>query len=272
MPHKGPEPGDRAVDGLLSPRVLAEMGAFSGSPALPAGCDVAGDWSQTYRIWGNSGRFRFQNKDMGYLRIDRRRDGEGLTFQVDHVLVNADGIENTVKAGILCRDDELASPVRWRLETGFTDASRCPRPELSLTLEGSVEDGRVFETCRGSRRELDLSPPFTADWCLVDVVQRWAGQRIEFTLLEGLTKVKAGHHLGSMGAGLAAKLAADGMRPRCVYEIGHAILPRQYWLDDADRVVLMTSNSVMYVLDDEAMQRTEELTVDLIRGGVHYEY
>ncbi len=272
MPHKRPEPDDRAVGGLLSPRVLAEMGAFDGFPGVPPGYNVAGDWSQTYRIWGNSGRFRFQNKDMGYLKIDRTKDAGGLRFAVEHLIVNADGIENTMRAEIVCRDDELASPVKWRLETQFTDTSRCVRPELSLSLEGALEDGHVFETCGGRRRRLDVRPPFAADWCLVDVVQRCRGRRMEFTLLEGLTKVKAGHWIDRMEPELADRLAAEGMRPLCVYQIGHGILPRQYWLDAADRAVLILSNAVMYVLDDGAQQKTEDLVVGLIKGGVHYEY
>jgi hypothetical protein len=272
MPHKGPEPGDRRVDGLLSPRILAAMGAFDGFAARPPGYDVSADWTQTYRIWGNSGRFRFQSRNMGYLRIERTRFSEGLRFDVDHVLVNADGIENSVKAELICRDDELASPVRWRLESGFTDSSRCPRPELSLVLEGRVNDGHVTETCDGRERELGLTPPFAVDWCLFDVVQRWDGRPSEFTLLEGLTKAKAGHRLGAMDEELAAKLAADGMGPTCVYQVGRGVLPRQYWLGEAGRVVLTISNAAICVLDDEAVRKTEELTLDLIRGGVHYEY
>ncbi len=272
MPHKGADPGDRAVAGLLSPRILAEMEAFTDFPAVPSGYDVAGDWSQTYRLWGNTGRFRFQNKDMGYLKIDRTSNGEGVEFLVDHVLVNADGIENIMKASIVCRNDELSSPVRWRLETHFTDASCCLRPELSMTLEGAVEDGQAFETCQGKKRRLDLAPPFTADWCLIDVVQRCQGRRLEFTLLEGLTKVKRGHWINRMETELAQKLAAEDMRPFCVYQIGHGIVPRQYWLDDADRVVLILSNAVMYVLDDDAQQKKDDLVVELIKGGIHYEY
>lgn len=272
MPHKGADPGDRAVDGLLSPRILAEMEAFTGFPAVPPGYDIAGDWSQTYRVWGNSGRFHFQNKDMGYLKIDRASNGEHINLLVEHVLVNADGIENIMKARIVCRNDELASPIRWQLETHFTDASRCLRPELSLTLEGTVEDGQVFEVCRGRRRRMDLPLPFTTDWCLIDVVQRWQGHRLGFTLLEGLTKVKRGHWIDRMAPEMAEKLMAEGMRPSCVYQIGHGILPRQYWLDDANRAVLILSNSVMYVLDDDAQQKKEDLVLELIKGGIHYEY
>ena len=95
---------------------------------------------------------------------------------------------------------------------------------------------------------------------------------MEFTLLEGLTKVKAGHWIDRMEPELADRLAAEGMRPLCVYQIGHGILPRQYWLDAADRAVLILSNAVMYVLDDGAQQKTEDLVVGLIKGGVHYEY
>jgi len=272
MPHRKADPGDRRVRGLLSPRVLAEMGTVTGFPAVPPGYDARADWTQTYRIWGNSGLFRFQNKDMGFLRIDRRRSGQELEFGVEQVLVNADGIENTMKARIACRDDQLASPVRWTLATSFTDASRCPRPELSMTLEGEVVDGQVYEICQGTRRRLGLAPPFTADWCLFDAIQRCRGRRLEFTLLEGLTKVKPGHWTAPMEPGLAQQLAAEGMRPSCLYEAGHGILPRQYWLDDADRVVLTISNAVVYALDAEAEQRKENLVLELIKGGTHHEY
>ena len=272
MPHKGPEPGDRTVDGLLSPRVLFEMEAVAGFPPPPPGYDPEGDWSQSYRIWGNSGRFRWQSKNMGCLKLQRsRRDGR-VEFLVDHVIVNADGIEHIRKASITCRDDELSSPVRWTLESHFTDSSRCIRPELSMALEGVAEGGQVVESCGGARRTLDVPPPFTADWCLFDAIPRAGGRRLEFTLLEGLTKPKPGHWVDRLGPGLTEKLAADGMRPFCVYEAGSGILPRQYWLDEAGRVVLTITNSIIYVLDDEAEQKKDELVVELIKGGVHYEY
>lgn len=272
MPHKKADPGDRRVRGLLSPRVLAEMENVTGFPPVPPDYDPDGDWTQTYRIWGNSGLFRFQSKDMGFLRIARTRSGKELEFRVEQVLVNADGIENLMSARIECRNDDLASPIRWTLETGFTDSSRCPRPELSMTLEGEVVDGRVYETCRGKRRLLDLEPPFTADWCLFDALQRCGGRRLEFAVLEGLTKPKPGHRTGVLDTALAENLAADGLRPCCIYEVGEGILPRQYWLDEADRIVLTISNATVYALDDEAEAKKEKLVAELIMGSIHHEY
>ena len=127
-------------------------------------------------------------------------------------------------------------------------------------------------TTLSAAHRLDVPSPFTTDWCLIDVVQRCRGRRLEFTLLEGLTKVKRGHWVDRMAPELAEDLAAAGMRAFCVYQIGRGILPRQYWLDDANRVVLILSNAVMWVLDDDAQQKVEDLVVELIAGGVHYEY
>jgi len=272
MPHKGADPDDPPVSGLLCPRVLAEMGAFDAFPPVPGDYQVDGDWTQTYRIWGNSGRFRFQNKDMGCLTVRRVRSAGRIEFFVDRVLVNADGIEHISKAHIECRDDELATLVRWKLEVQFTDSSRCPRPELAMTLEGEAQEGGYLETCQGAQHRLEAPPPCTADWCLADVVQRNPGLDASFTVLEDLSKVKPGHRTARLRADLAEKLAADGMRPFCVYEVGWGSLPRQYWLDEAGRAILILSNAVVYILDDNAWDRKEKLVTDLIKGGVHYEY
>jgi len=271
MPHKGPEPGDGPVKGLLSPRLAEEILGLQLPPA-PEGYDPNGSWELTYRIWGSSSFYKFQNKDMGFLRISREPVGELIRISVDQVIVNADGIENIIKAEMDCLNNELTSPAAWKLETHFTDYSQCIRPELSMHLEGGVENDQAFEICGGKKREIDIENPFATDWGLIDAVQRFNNGIGEFSLLDGLTKVKTGHRLSMMDTSLAGKLAAPGMQPKCICQTGHGILPHQYWLDESARPVIILFDAVMFIADDDAEEKKDNLVTELIKGGYHHEY
>jgi hypothetical protein len=152
------------------------------------------------------------------------------------------------------------------------DTAQCPMPGLNLNTRGQVHADQLSLTVNGQQRDLKLADPFlVSQWTIFDVLHR-GNDAFEkpFTVLEHDRKCKPGHRLVTSTTLDPQRIKAGRLEP--VIQLGHGMLPWEYWRDSHQRVLYAFSGSVMMALDDKAPQETDKLIEELVQGGHHYEY
>lgn len=228
------------VGSPLTPNLLRELGAVDEFSSTPKVIRPDGYWVNEYRIWTCHGYRESGNKNVGFLRINRRSNStKTFEMNVHQEVLLTDGITHTIEGTIKCRYNPLAVPAEWRISSRFVSA------DGKLLSELSDED------YIGTTESVDLS---TGDWCLFDVVQRLAFARqssLEFDLLGGMYPSKLNHRLLYRGS-YPMRMDDRDIPLHCFVQLGNGILPTEYWLNASHRLLIVTSMNKAYILDDQA--------------------
>lgn len=236
----------------LTPWVLMELGAIRRLP--PTGKDFRpdGQWTSTYRIWACHGYRNSGNEDFGFLRIARFVGrGQTATLKVDRALVTAGPLRHVTKAKIVCGPGPLGSPVSWEVANRVIGPDGKARNELGSAAQARTRNGLIEITTGGRTFSRPGSTRLATDWGLFDAVQRLpfeARSVLEFDVLEGLGLLKKGHRLSYEGADTSP--GTQTLHRFC--QIGPGVLPYEYWLDEAHRLLVVVTGSRAYILDDRA--------------------
>ena len=226
----------------LTPTMLKELDVLNNLPFTPEDFKPDGNWVSTYRIWTCHGYRESGNENFGFLRIERTADSEKtFMLNVHQEVVQTDAITNIIDGTIKCRNNQLASPVEWKLQSRFTGTDGKHIPELLRSDNGKA--------VRGAERT-------TSDFCLLEAVQRLAYDKessVSFDLLEGMRLSKPRHRLFYRGVS-PIKMDGRDIPLHCFVQLGSGILPYEYWLDDRHRLLAVTSMNKAYILDDKAEQ------------------
>ena len=245
----------RTIVGVpMTPELLTRIGGLTEFPPTPKEFQPDGEWVNTYRIHTCHGYFESGNEDKGVLRVERvaGASADAFTLKLRQKIVNHDGRTHLVDAEAKCRNNMLASLVEWKLTSRFADFEGNPIPGLDGDETGSAGSGGVAITTGASTLEHRTPRPVTADWCLFEAVQRLAYERDTsppFDFLEGLRLIREEHRLSYRGV-----YAWKGKPPSLhwFHQIGHGVLPYEYWLDDRHRLLAVATLARAYVLDDNA--------------------
>jgi len=248
------------VGSPLTPGMLEELGAVGEFPPRPASFNADGNWVNTYRVWTCHGYRESGNDDKGFLKIERvaGKDAGQFNLIIDQQILHDDAMLNVIHAEAVCRNDSLASPVRWQVSSRFIGPEGDVRTGLGTEKTGRVSGGRIEVTTNGRKSKGKRSRRLAADWCLFEAVQRLPfGDRtsLAFDVLEGLSVLRRGHRLSYRG--IRSPGAGIDMSLHGFHQLGHGTLPYEYWLDDGHRLVMAVTFSRVYVLDQQAETTTE---------------
>jgi len=228
------------VGSPLTPALLKELGAVDALPSTSRDFNPADAWVNAYRLWTCHGYRESGNQNVGFLRIERVRDSDAaFTLKVHEEVLQTDAMVGIIDGAISCRNDPLASPIRWNLSSRSIGADGEDIPELRNTNNGVPTKG------------MDR---ITGDWCLLEAVQRLAFDKqtsMSFNLLEGMSLSKPDHRL-SYGGVHSVNMGAGDTRLHRFVQFGSGILPYEYWLDARHRLLIVTSMNKAYLLDDRA--------------------
>jgi hypothetical protein len=264
-------PQQTIVGDPLTPSLLRELGALTVFPATPDDFTPEGNWTNAYRIWTCHGYRESGNDLEGLLRVQRRagRSAGPFALEVHQEILNDGGALNIVDASIACSDDELASPVRWELSSHFIGLDEKPIEDLAVKETVEVKGRSLQVTAQGKTFKRPTSRRLTADWCLFEVVQRLPfeeGTSLTFDLLEGLSLLREDHRLSYRGR--YPMTTADGdVTLRGFHQLGHGVLPCEYWLDYRHRLVIAVTGNRAYILDESA----EDAFRDRTEGSRRYQ-
>ncbi len=256
-----------AVRQPLSPSVLQRIDAWRSAPVLE-------DWPaeppyrRTFTLLAQHG-WVDGSFPVGVLELQRsetdRRTG---LFELSVRQKRAGNTlrEHLIDATLTCREDALATPVRWELESRFTVARQRELPRLTYRESGCLTDGRLEVRIDGRPARRDVGPAYTCDWSLLDAVGRLrqaAMTPVSFDVLQDMTLVKRGQTL-TFREDRNDRLGDASPPLRCFVQQGPGNLPYEYWVDDEGRPACVVNAFHAWLLDDEAPRRFDD---QLIRLG-----
>jgi len=236
------------VGSPITPGMLVELDGSTKLLPAPGNFSPSGNWIHSYRIWTCHGYRESGNQNVGFLRIERiGNSGDTFVLNIRQEIVQTDTITHIIDGKIKCRNNQLASPVQWRLQSRFTGTDGKHISELPSSNNGMANE-KVERN--------------TSDFCLFEAVQRLAYDKdnsVSFDLLEGMRLLKPGHRLLYRGA---HPIKTDGrdIPLHCFVQLGSGILPYEYWLDDNHRLLAAISMNKAYILDEQAEQIIEKET------------
>ncbi|MHC4207787.1 MAG: hypothetical protein ACYSTT_24295 [Planctomycetota bacterium] len=230
------------VGSPITPSMLVELDAITKLSPTPVNFNPTGNWINTYRIWTCHGYRESGNDNVGFLRIERiGSSAKTFMLNVHQEVVQTDALINIIDGTIKCRNNQLASPVEWELQSRFIDADGKNIPKLLSNNNG--------KTAKRTERA-------TSDFCLFEAIQRLAYEKnisLSFDLLEGMSLKKQGHKISYRGV-TPLKMDEVDIPLHCFVQAGSGILPYEYWLDDRHRLLAVISMNKAYILDEQAEQ------------------
>lgn len=203
--------------------------------------DPNGEWDLRYAMWNPSRGKSFKSEPSGSLRIRRRLTPDGhIRLQVTQVIkmqtTNGSGI---TKAGVTCKADDLATPIRWKVDSEILDLKGKQVPLTAVSISGE-------EDAKTSRK-------LTSNWSLFDAVQRlpFDSRELRFDMLEEMELLRPDQILWP-GETAEVKIGGRKIRLYSFEHIGRGILPFTYWLNDNHRLIIAVGGRRAFLLDSKA--------------------
>jgi hypothetical protein len=244
------DPGKEAQRQPLTIPFLKELGALDVLRPPDGSFDPAGAWSHAYRLWlvqpWNSG---------GALTIARKPLPNGKArLTVDVAIAERGGFERKTHAVLTCAADALSTPLSWTLDTQALDLEGRAIARATVKESGSLTGGELTVRFGGQTCRSRVPTPVTSNWSLLHAVQRLPGEAakpLEFALLEDLDLLKPEQRL-TFRETTTVTLGDRSILLRGYQQIGRGILPWQYWVDDAGRLLLAFSGVRALIYDPGA--------------------
>lgn len=265
--HAGPEPDDISITTRLTPELVLASNGIESENSIETKLIDGNSYMLLYRMWGNHQKLRFQNKNMGFLQIQKETDGDRVLFNVKKVIVNYHNLNQTITANLICRNDGFNSPVSFEYSSRITDHALCTRHDLSLDRNGRIFDGYVMESINGIEYKRQYRERLMFDFTIYDMVISKTPLEI-FTYYENLYSMKQKNKLFPVET--IERLGK--LRFNLMVHIGTALTERIFYTIPGNAPAMMVQNSAVYILDPKAIEATEKLKEELNTGGVHYEY
>ena len=266
----GPSIGHPRVGEPYTPRLLDELKLINQIPQIPDGFSPGSSWKHMYRIWSSQGWIDFAYKNVGALSIEKTAtdSDSGFVLSIWQRLVHLGGILHTISARAVSAGDAIASLKEWTVYSTITRTLGEIDPSLTLEYSFRVENGVVHRTVNGIESSFRTDAPLTSDWTMFEAIQRLPFHPIDlphFNSMDGLTVIKRGHRV-YFRENSEERIESQRLTLRNFYQIGNGVLPYEYWLDDAHRLIMMISSNRVYFLDDSAEQVLEENSKSLREG------
>jgi len=253
----------------VTPAALREYGELTRVRRPKGKFDPTGNWEHAYRMWVAGRPWQTYR---GFMKLARtKEDGGGVRLNVSQTVVQGHQCAiHECEASITCSDDALATPLGWQVSAGLRELKGEDQSRYAgLRHSAEIECGKMA-IHRGRRKTVrDVPKTYTANWCLFEAVQRLptdASAHIEFTLFDELDKWKADHRLTLRGK-TAIPFGKEEVPVHCFVQVGRGTLPREYFVDEQRRLLLVICGLEAYILDSQVDARHERIVKWLTRRG-----
>ncbi|MCK4958252.1 MAG: hypothetical protein KAT00_02610 [Planctomycetes bacterium] len=254
--------GSRTVVGsALSPAMLLKMGVLGKIPPPDKDFRPDGTWGNSYRICTCHGYLHEDNDNPGLLQIRRvaSKGKGGFSLSVFQKIVHQDAAVVLSKAEMSCATDRSATLRSWVLSNLFFGADEKVIGKLTDEQIGRVKDEAIRIESPSGTFDRQMDGPVTSDWGMFEAVGRMEfdeSRPVRFNLLEGLTLNK--HEQKLRYRGIYTFDSGDGRQTLHWFtQVGHGVLPYDYYLDRYHRLVLVITGPRSYILDDSAEEVVE---------------
>jgi hypothetical protein len=265
--HAGADSDDKSITTRLTPAYVLASGGIESEDFISGESIKKDSYRLLYRLWGNHQKLRFQNKDMGFLEIQKETNGDRIFFKVSKVLVNYHNLNQTITSHLTCRNDGFNTPISYEYSSRITDNALCIRNDLSLDRNGRVEAGYISENIKGNEYHRKFDGRLMFDFTVYDMAMK--KQPVDsFTYFENLYSLKPNNRLIDIDSSMS--FGSNDFYLMVHY--GTALTERIFYISREGIPAMMIQNSAVYILDYKAKEAVERLKEELNTGGVHYEY
>jgi hypothetical protein len=247
-PNRGPE-----VE-IIRLEYLAEYGLLAGFRWPEQQHDPARDWALGYvaYIFPNPKRTPL---GWGHVTLTKRGSAQVGCFELSIKSEIADDFHywQQLDATLTCRNEATATPVAWSVKSSAHTPEGETIAESVLAQSGAVESGTVVHRLNGVEVRNAFAAPLIEARALYPVVMGLPAEfaPIEFTLLDDLRMVKAGHRLQAGGTQDFTH-AGETRRLRRVLHTGRGIFPAEYWVNESGHLLFAISDLNCFVLHPTA--------------------
>ncbi len=218
-------------------------------PPPMAGYDPAGNWKQEYTVFLLNPWMSIKS---GYFSLERSLQGShGFTLEVHLRSFGISGFSLFQHAMLKCRADRLATPLSWQFDTKMARrASDRPYLQTGRSRSADVRDGYLVlrDTLRTSK--IPLQGPYSNEWTLLEAVQRLPGESMKatpYTLIDEYDTPQPDHTL-AFRARVHLETADGPLHLIGYYDLGRAVIPTVYWVDQHGRLIFVCTGLVVYAL------------------------
>jgi hypothetical protein len=211
------------------------------------------EYALTYDIvhwhWLKGKRNTHANSVIGKVEI-RRKEAKGqVVYNVSQETLIG-GINNIIKAQIICDTDELNSLRRWNFQSYEVDSKGRSVPLSKLTESGSCRKGSIRIDSGNHQYEFDSKGEVLTQWTMPDLLicRTKLKMGIKFDLLQDLSLFKPNQTLVYDGKIPVRCKGGRSVTLQTYAQTGEGILPIHYLLDARELPQLITSSMVSWAL------------------------
>jgi hypothetical protein len=230
---------------------LRKMAYLLGDYELPpiGHFDPAGKWRQSYAMFVSEGPAATK---VGEVSLERAPKGEqNFTLTVRTRRFGNSGFSQFEQAELQCRTDALATPTSWTFDTKMArDGGDEPYLESGNRRNAAVVNGALAVRDKWRTAKTEFDGPYSNEWTLLEAVQRLPGEQtrgLDFTLIEDYDTPQPGHRLAYRG-NAKVKLRSGPEQLTGYFDLGRALVPTTYWVDEHHRLLFVCSGLMVYAL------------------------
>ncbi len=242
----------------ITPDMLDALGVLGQPPEQNKDVPSKYMFNSVYRIWTCYGHRNKSNKNVGFLKINPSSlfDGTTIGLNCQQQLLNNQGVLHNISVNSKChKNDELYEPFQWDISNWFTDKNGTFADNLSTKQTGVLSDGRLTITQNGVPMQREINNRIATDWGLFLATQRFGPnypyKPPKFQLLENFQRLKGMQTITHRDK-TSFDWNGDKLQLDCYQQIGHGVLPFEYYRDQYKRLVLVITGYRCYILDDNA--------------------
>ncbi len=230
----------RGLKGLTTEYVPPPLGKFH----------PEGSWSQSYAMYV---LIPHGARRVGEFTLVRKpKAAGGFTLDVHTRRLSVSGYSHFQRAEIHCKSDALASPVSWLFDTKLAKKPTDP-PYLQSGRRrtGAVRDGALFirDNIRTARTPLEGA--YGNEWTMLEAVQRLPREKtptMHYTLIDEYDTPQPEHTLEYRDQ-VTVPLKGGHVDLHSYCDIGRAVIPTTYWVDDHNRLLFVCTGLQVYALN-----------------------
>ncbi len=208
-----------------------------------------GSWNQAYAMYV---LVPHGARRVGEFTLVRQAKGSsGFTLGVHTRRFSVSGFSQFQRAELQCKNDALGSPVAWLFDTKLAQkASDPPYLQSGRRRTGAVRDGvlMIGDNFRTARTPLEGA--WGNEWTMLEAVQRLLREKtpaIHYTLIDEYDTPQPSHTLAYRDE-VTISLKEGPLRLHSYCDLGRAVIPTTYWVDEHNRLVFVCTGLQVYAL------------------------
>lgn len=230
----------RGLKGLTMEYVPPSVGEF----------DPRRSWTQSYAMYWLIPRGAIKVGEVTLIR--RTKGSSGFVLGVHPRRFSVSGFSQFVRAELHCKNNALASPVSWIFDSKLArNVHDRPYLQSGRRSTGIVRDGVLMVRDNFRTARTPLSGAYGSEWAIMEAVQRLPREHtptMHYTLIKQFGTPEPSHSLGYRDQ-VTIPLKDGPLKLHSYCDIGTAVIPTTYWVDEHGRLVFVCTGLQVYALN-----------------------